>query len=278
MGTSGAIFSAQTSAFRSKISPDKHTFDFVDAPFDSPPAAGVEAFFKPPNYAFWKGVDPAAVRESHKWLSNLPDRQGPYDALIGFSQGCSLISTFILHHNNENPEEPLPFKAAMFICGGVPLAWIADMGLPVPPEAWAINERTGKELREKAGSAVAEIQAIMEGGLEARRGLWDRTDTLEHDPLAEFPEDRSNVFGLDFEVFPETLRIGIPTVHIYGSKDPRYPASMQLVHFAEEGRRKVYDHGGGHDLPRTTVVSNKVAELVDWMDEMVREEERGKSL
>ncbi|KAI9871849.1 MAG: hypothetical protein M1830_002377 [Pleopsidium flavum] len=271
MGTSGAIFSIQTSAFRSKLDPEKYVFDFVDAPFESAPSAGVDAFFPPPNYTFWRGIDPTDVKGAHEWLLTLLDRQGPYDGVVCFSQGCALISSFILYHNNERPEEPLPFKAAIFICGGIPLGVISDLGLPVSAEAWEINERTGRELHEKAGAAAAEIQAIMEGGRDARKGLWDRTDTLDHDPLAEFPTDRTNVFGLDYTRFPDTLKITIPTVHIYGSKDPRYPSSMQLIHFSEEGKRRIYDHAGGHDIPRTTVVSDKIAELVKWLEVMLTE-------
>ena len=238
----------------------------MDAPFDSTPAAGVDAFFPPPNFTFWQGTDPKDVKRAHKWLIDLLDRQGPYDGVVCFSQGCSLIASFILYHNNERPEEPLPFAGAIFICGGIPLVVLTDLGLPVSAEAWDINNRTGRALQEKAGAAGAEIRAIMEGGLDARRGLWDCTDTLEQDPLAPFPTDRTDVFGLDFTLFPDTLKISIPTVHVYGSKDPRYPSSMQLVHFSEEGKRRRYDHTGGHDIPRTTIVSDQISNLVKWLE------------
>jgi pimeloyl-ACP methyl ester carboxylesterase len=243
----------------------------VDAPFDSTPAAGIDSFFPPPYYTFWRGTDPKDVKSAHKRLLDLLDRQGPYDGVVCFSQGCSLIASFILYHNNERPEEPLPFAAAIFICGGIPLAVLTDLGLSVSAEAWEINNRTGRELQEKAAAAGDEIQAIMEGGLAARRGLWDRTDALEQDPSAPFPMDRTNVFGLDFTRFPDTLKISIPTVHIYGSKDPRYPSSMQLVHLSDEKKRRIYDHTGGHDIPRTTLVSDQIAELVKWLESKTME-------
>ncbi|KAI9744719.1 MAG: hypothetical protein M1818_001644 [Claussenomyces sp. TS43310] len=271
MGTSGSIFAAQTTAFRAKLDPEKYIFDFVDGPFESRAAPGIDVFFKPPHYAFWRGTDPKDVRRAHEWLRRLLDEREPYDVVVGFSQGCALISSLILYHQNECPTEPLPFKSAMLICGGVPLAIMQDLGLHVSNEAWDLHARVGRQLQQTAGGVAAEIQAIMEGGLQARRGLWDRTDLLEHDPLADFPTDRTNVFGLDFERFPEGLQIPIPTVHIYGSKDPMCPSAMQLIHFSKEDRRRVYDHGGGHDVPRTTVVSDRIVELVMWLEGMVKD-------
>ena len=258
-------------SFRSKLDPARYVFDFVDAPFDSAPAAGIDVFFPPPYYTFWRGTDAEDLKSAHVWLLELLDRQGPYDGVVCFSQGCSLIASFIIYHNNERPEEPLPFAAAIFICGGIPLVMLSDLGLPVSAEAWEINKRTSRELQEKAGAAGDQVQAVLEGDLEARRGLWDRTDTLEQDPLAPFPTDRTNVFGLNFTQFPDQLKINIPTVHIYGSKDPRYPSSVQLAHFSEEGRRRTFDHAGGHDIPRTTVVSNQIAELVKWLESKIME-------
>lgn len=92
--------------------------------------------------------------------------------------------------------------------------------------------------------------------------LWDEVpaEDLDHDPSEAPPS--SDVYGLDFNSFPEDLKIKIPTVHIYGAKDPKYVASIQLVHFCEKSR--TFDHGGGHDVPRLTGVSERIAELVEW--------------
>ena len=94
--------------------------------------------------------------------------------------------------------------------------------------------------------------------------LWDEVpaEDLEHDPSEE--PLSSDVYGLDFSSFPEDLKIKIPTVHVYGAKDPKYVASVQLVHLCEENRRRTFDHGGGHDVPKRTHVSERIAELVEW--------------
>jgi hypothetical protein len=179
----------------------------------------------------------------------------------------------MVHHNNEHPEQALPFKGAIFVCGGLPLQILTDLGLPVSERAWEINARSGTVLARVAASASEEIGKLLEaknGPGIVRQGLWDKTEHLEHDVgKTTFPDDSSDVFGLDIEAFPEGLRIGIPTVHVFGIKDPRYPASIQLAHFSKEEKRRTFDHGGGHDIPRTTVVSNRIAELVVWLEEQI---------
>lgn len=249
------------------MNPADFQFDFVDAPHPSHPAFGVDIFFPPPNYTFWKGVDPSSVEDAHRWLRAYFDAHGTYDAVMCFSQGCALISSFVLHHNNEDPGEPLPFRAAVFICGGIPLQMLADLGLPVSEHAWTINKATGKQLHELAGSAADEIRALIAAGRNTEhKGLWDKTERLQHDVQdRNFPPDASDVFGLDLTRFPDGLKIDMPTVHVYGIKDPRYPASIQLAHFSNPDRRRVFDHGGGHEIPRTTAVSQKIASLLIWL-------------
>lgn len=59
-------------------------------------------------------------------------------------------------------------------------------------------------------------------------------------------------------------RIDVPTVHIYGSKDPRYAAGVHLSGVCEPAKRRLFNHGGGHEIPRTEAVSSSIAELVKW--------------
>ncbi|KAI9369884.1 hypothetical protein BJX61DRAFT_517787 [Aspergillus egyptiacus] len=60
------------------------------------------------------------------------------------------------------------------------------------------------------------------------------------------------------------VQIGVPTVHIYGERDPRYIAGIQLSEICVKGKRKVYNHGGGHEIPRFEAVSRAIADLVRW--------------
>ncbi|KAJ4422938.1 hypothetical protein N0V82_002465 [Gnomoniopsis sp. IMI 355080] len=238
-------------SFRGKL-PADWEWDFPDGPFPVKPHPGIDLLFNSPTYGWWVHNTANAVRAAVLWLEEYIDEHGPYDGVICFSQGCSLLGSYLLYHARETPEKPIPFRSAVFICGGLPLPVLEDLGLEVPQRAHELNERTSVLMRAKS-AMLYDLDNLPKG-----QGLWDYTADLEHD-TDELP-DETDCFGLDFTQFPEDVRIKIPTAHIYGAKDPRWPAGIQLAYFCDD--RRMYDHMGGHDIPRTTDVSLKIAELV----------------
>jgi len=225
----------------------------VDAPYPSTPAAGIDLFYSPPYYSFY---DPnlASIKNGHKWLLDYIDKHGPYDGVMNFSQGCALSSSLLLYHQKFHPEKPPPFKVAMFICGGVVHSALEDLGFEVTEAARAIEETSRVQLMARAST-----EAILKDGTDR----WG----VGFDSLLQ--KDKSDIFGFNFNKVPKESLIQIPTVHIYGAKDPRYPSSITLAHFCEGSVRRTYDHGGGHDIPRLSDVSIEIAELVKWCGMMV---------
>ncbi|PYH87843.1 hypothetical protein BO71DRAFT_404334 [Aspergillus ellipticus CBS 707.79] len=161
-----------------------------------------------------------------------------------FSQGCALGSSAALLQLFKEPGRPLPFKAAIFICAGVPLQIMEKVGYEIAPQVW------GKDLEtRKALAAQADASAILSQG-SARWGAGNVYSAPEADIRAE--------------IEPSDVVINVPTVHVYGAKDPRSSAGIQLSQACDPTKRKMYDHGGGHEIPRTAVVTNDIAALVRW--------------
>ncbi|KAK2768307.1 hypothetical protein FQN54_000160 [Arachnomyces sp. PD_36] len=265
-GTSGDILKTQTCSFRPKLRSDID-FDFVDGPVTGIPSPDVKLFFEPPYYAFWdEKVTLEGIRASHKWLLELLEKKGPYDGVLMFSQGCGFITSFLLYHRRERPDQPLPFKTGVFICGSLPLRVLEDLEFPVPQAAYDIEDVTKRELQEKAAS----LNTMELGGDRwAQPGGGTKNDARSSfDPSK--PIDPQNVFGLDFTRMPPDLGIDMPTVHIYGIKDPRYPGAIQLSQFYNSDLRKTYDHQGGHEIPRQNEVSQRIADLVEWAVSMAQ--------
>ncbi len=171
-----------------------------------------------------------------------------------FSQGCSLVASYILYRQIETPHLPLPFKVAIFVCGGLPLPVIEDLGGHVSQEAWDWENRSRNELQQRASSIATLKPGMDRWAPRPGDAAYDQNATIN--PF--------NLFGLDFSRMPPNLRINIPTVHIYGIKDPRYPASLQLAQLCDPILKKTFDHGGGHDIPRGKEVSESIAALVEW--------------
>ncbi|KAH6660907.1 serine hydrolase FSH [Truncatella angustata] len=252
-GTSGQIFQSQTVSLRRRfeeLNPGLTLeFDFVDGPQHSTPAPDTPLFYSPPYYAFYEGTDIKAIRKAHDWLSSVLQRQGPYDGALLFSQGCALVSSYILYQQWFEPESPPPFKFVMFMCGGIPITALKDLGVPVSKEVEELDQATKRQLSEKTTYDIT-------------RDRWQLTDYASVARRAQFDSD--DCFGLNLNKIPLELKIRIPTVHVYGRKDPRLPASVQLAGLCDPYIRQVYDHGGGHELPKSKEVSEALAQLLQW--------------
>ncbi|KAJ5644543.1 hypothetical protein N7507_010554 [Penicillium longicatenatum] len=250
-GTSGAIFKSQTSSFRAQLRQKDIQFDFIDGPYKSEPAAGVDMFYPPPYYGFWERGSVDDIRTACVWLREYISTHGPYDAVMGFSQGTVLASAYLLFHEEETPYLPVPFQVAIFHCGGVALQVLQELGFNITP---AMHDRDLASRMALASSAS--VEAILRMGTNRWQG------------------DNSGG-GLTEEAIREEVKgpvqISIPTIHVYGTKDPRYTAGVQLSGVCDPEKRRCYNHGGGHEIPRQSVVTNALVELFEWAVEQVRE-------
>ncbi|OJJ78844.1 putative EF-hand calcium-binding domain protein [Aspergillus glaucus CBS 516.65] len=242
-GTSGVIFKSQTASFRAHLAPLNIDFDFVDGPIPSSPAPGIDLFYTPPYYSWWEGESAEAIKAARQWLKSHLVLSGPYDAVMMFSQGCTLGSSALLLNALEEPRSPPLFKAAIFICGGPPLAVAETLGYHMSTEMRERDNWSRAALAQQADSSAI----LSQGAARWRGGRWDISNEEQLRDEMEFP-----------------WRVEIPTVHIYGDKDPRYLAGVQLSALFDTDNMKTYAHDGGHEIPRKDVVSRKIAELVRW--------------
>ncbi|KAF3014496.1 hypothetical protein E8E14_011162 [Neopestalotiopsis sp. 37M] len=245
-------------AFRLKLD-DNFTFDFVDAPHPTRPPPGLNMVVSNA-YTWYRNGDVDSVRASMDWLLDYIEKNGPYDNVCGFSQGCALVTSIILYYAREG--KPLPFKSAVFVCGSINYSVLEDLGLPVSDRAKEIKLATENMVRQKAG-ALADLAVRT----EKASGIWENTAGLLHNVKALPP--MKDCFGVDFESYPADVFITIPTVHIYGAKDPICPSSIQLAYLCDPQTRKMYDHQGGHDVPRTARASTDIAALFKQLAKMI---------
>ena len=186
-----------------------------------------------------------AIRASCAWLSEYIAKNGPYDAALMFSQGCWLGSSALLFHQEETPHLPPPFKAAIFICGGPSFDVLEELGFHVSAKAYEQDAASRLALDSQADSSAIKAHGT---------GRWTGLSSLDTDvSLEELQKEISGPF-----------RISIPTVHIYGSKDPRYASGVQLAGLCDPEKRRDFNHGGGHEIPRTNFVSRTIAESIRW--------------
>ncbi|EED19740.1 EF-hand calcium-binding domain protein, putative [Talaromyces stipitatus ATCC 10500] len=258
-GTSGAIFSSQTTSFRRFLQQqqqqhdqtgdgDEFDFDFANGPLDSGPAAGIELFYNPPYYQWWP-ADPTLedMTKARERLKIYLKQNGPYDGVIMFSQGCTLGASLLLEHYKETPQDPPPFKFAIFICGGPSLKQLeAEFGFTIDAELWEVDRASRKALARRADTAAI----LAQGSNRWQNDVNDITDYSIKELV---------------QMVRGPYQIRIPTVHVVGAKDPRNLAGHQLHALSHPDITKIYEHEGGHDIPRNETTSTTIARLVRWV-------------
>jgi predicted esterase len=93
--TSGRILSMQTAAMQYHTPIDFH---FLDAPYEAvgPPDKGIATYYPNNSYYEWFIRKPedkfSGLRESIALLLRYIQENGPFDGLLGFSQGASMVT------------------------------------------------------------------------------------------------------------------------------------------------------------------------------------------
>jgi hypothetical protein len=107
---------------------------YLDAPFKATgdPDTGIATFYPNREYFEWYLKDETAAegkRKSLEYILNILIRQGPFDGIIGFSQGAGM-ATRVVHYLNNSPiklKSPLKF---VILIGGVPPTELQDQDIP----------------------------------------------------------------------------------------------------------------------------------------------------
>lgn len=183
-----------------------------------------------------------------KWFEEYIEKNGPYDAVWGFSQGSLLITAALIKYQSE--KKTPPFKSAILFSGSPPLPAMEALGFDIPESSWKRDLASMNAL-----SAQTDSQAILDSGGDR----WAGSHTGDDASLFAISEEEAQT-----EIKSPYGPIQLPTVHISGSKDPRFVTALQMSGLYEPSLRKMYNHGGGHEIPRKSDVNTKMADLVQW--------------
>jgi hypothetical protein len=253
------ILTGSAGQFRSKL--DKSfTFDFVNAPIPSELPLSLKRVFKTA-YTWVDKTNVDSIRETADWLLQYMEKNGPYDCVCCFSQSAAVLSTLVLDNNFRAPEDrrPLPFKSIVFMNASLVYSVFEDHGLPITQAARDFKLASEEILYAKAND-LQNLANIMTLKSRGTADMWKDTSALLHDASVLPPVE--DCYGLDFTTFPpEAFITDIPTVHIYGDKDPISSSGIQLAYLCRAEKQNMYNHQGGHDLPRSPKVAEEVAAL-----------------
>ncbi|KAH7402398.1 serine hydrolase FSH [Phaeosphaeria sp. MPI-PUGE-AT-0046c] len=115
-------------------------FVFAQAEVVTPPAIGVAEVYEGPYLSFFSWSDPPtsedldSVAAAYELIYDMIEDEGPFEGILGFSQGATLACAFLLHHSQEHSYD-LPFvhfRYAIFIAGLPPRTSNSEPLLPSP--------------------------------------------------------------------------------------------------------------------------------------------------
>lgn len=226
MGTDSTILKAQLRPVL-ELLPSYYTFTFPDGPVLCDPSPGVADHYSGPYRCWFKTPSNERVAAA---IDHVGARAADFDVVVGFSQGGALAASMLMRQRLEGAEPA--FRAAMFICSPLPFSCTPDNGIDVrryfgvdPDSSPLPGRRTSVP-----GDLVADSYFLRDE---------------DSDPAAEKPL-YYNMFHPDVD----DVRISIPTAHVHGRKDSWRQHSRQLVGLCDRSKAKVFEHGGGHEVPR----------------------------
>ncbi|GKZ79621.1 hypothetical protein AnigIFM56816_003824 [Aspergillus niger] len=131
-GTNAEIFEIQSGGITYDLAKYGHTFKYYNGCMEAEVEPQLKGLFTGPFYNHYpRDRAPGEyLAPAMKHVYDIIERDGPFDAVMGFSQGAALACAMIAHHAKTH-QEPL-FKVAVFICGAVPFDSTGNEIIPEP--------------------------------------------------------------------------------------------------------------------------------------------------
>ena len=193
--------------------------------------------------------------------------QGPFDGVLGFSQGASLALAYLIQHDVKCPDEAPPFKFAIILSTVVSFSPDASFCKEV------LDNFTPEELNALARFPKTDFSSLSPQG----RALFETlANTMQSGISGGFlpapPDDgafrRGDLDSIPRIIHPSVLaqRVRIPTVHIVGKKDSplMIEQSTLMRRLCDSSIVQALEHSGGHDVPRKPDEAKAAIAATEW--------------
>jgi pimeloyl-ACP methyl ester carboxylesterase len=266
-GTSGAILRSQLTPLMQLATDRNYDFVFVDGDYECEKAPALSTFVPGPFLCYTKDYSPAAIRDVHDLIDSVIEEQGPFDGIVGFSQGAAMALSYLMQRRIESPFDS-PFKFAVFF------STIAAMSADDSYCSSIVSSLGPSERKALADFPNCSFESF---GQDARIFFETLANSTAQARAAGAPEAPKNFFAHATESdIPRPMnpfllkeRITIPTVHVTGKRDLSafLKASAMMRSLCDESAVKVTTHDGGHDLPKQARDVQAVLSAMDWAAE-----------
>ncbi|KAM0347522.1 hypothetical protein ACHAPZ_011287 [Fusarium culmorum] len=240
-GTNSDILESQLAPLVSRLS-EGYTLDFLDGPCQVNAAPGVDSRSSGPFLAWHRRHFAKDVASAYAYVQAVITEDGPYDGVIGFSQGAALAVGLLISHQHQGPTGVNLFKFAILFSSVLPTAPSEEIG--VDCTQYVVDYE--KSLPEFFGLSSSEI---------ADTASAERAYLFNHLAGDNKPNETRHT-------------VDIPTLHVLGRKDPFFDFGKAVIELCDSKKREVILHDGGHDVPRSQDCISKIALLMETVAEL----------
>ena len=182
------------------------------------------------------------MENAQEYVLDIIEEEGPFDGVMGFSQGAALAASLILERRKKNPFDEI-FKFAIFICATLP---------------FNRDDRSGLQSWEQAKSGAKLVIGEFSGEIGAQKPLG-------------FPEELKEALLGRYhpEKTPDAI-VPIPTVHIIGKSDAYAMQGRLLADMCDKAQKTVIEHQDDHRVPRDPKMNDQIAKRIAIMIDRVR--------
>ncbi|RDW56968.1 hypothetical protein BP5796_13035 [Coleophoma crateriformis] len=102
------------------------SLSFLEGDVETEPGPGIGDFYDGPYFSFYRWpptaspADQESIDEAIDGLHAKIEEDGPFDGILGFSHGGTLVAEFLRDWASRNPWSPPPVRCAIFICSFAP--------------------------------------------------------------------------------------------------------------------------------------------------------------
>lgn len=257
-------------------------------------------FVQGPFRCFNKSFGPHAIQSSLDHLQDFIDEEGPFDGVIGFSQGGSLALTYLLEEASEmsaNPGKAPAFSFAVFLSTIVAFSpdpdFCLDLVRDLTPQDREILKHfphcasdndyaslSGPPSRAVFFSSLGKVlDTSLRGGFIApdtslglaSLGLGSSTAQETTAAITTRSPQQAELDELPRimhpAIVPQDRRVRIPTVHVVGRADDAVLVSMSRLMeglCATSSLTQSLAHEGGHEVPRKPGDVRKLWSAIEW--------------
>ncbi|GME45290.1 putative ef-hand calcium-binding domain protein [Neofusicoccum parvum] len=239
----------QTAGIRSLLEPE-YEFEFVEGRW--PHLEGnwslhTVDFSKSKLYGYYNGLDLDDILQTEDELRQIIKDHGPFDGILGYSQGATLAAQLVIRYIVEDPFatiQELPLKFAIFINGATPPCVLP---LTEPPVECSLAEFADAAhlfsvFKPNDSDNVTKLRPA-----KLSNGRKIVTDGQHY--MTRYSPDYDGKI------------INIPTLHIRGKRD-HSDHGEGLYNLCEPSMAEDLQHIFGHDFPRGLDTNRTIARLI----------------